>query len=330
MLNGSKFGARIGAVILSVMGLFAFALPARAINNFETASIIYGYRSCSWQDNGDGTSMLRLLIDYKKGVGSSTGGFQNRGILIYTYDKNGNMNSSSDSARSVWLNGNVHTSVWKGRGYVMYIGSPSRWGFPDAFTADVAVLIDNNRIADWPAISVRAGNYTFTDDVGEESGAAYFSRYGGSNSSCKVIDPVVPPPPTIGIDVMAPDWNLGELPRGEGEKVLSSSSDQLCFNYIGAGASGKQFIINAGSANGVVNNRYRLKNLKGATQFVPYSLTLDRGTSNVSLPNTSNKSLPLNSSGRTCFVPTFRTTVGPTVDEGDYSDVLTFTVVTKP
>ncbi|MXN76211.1 hypothetical protein GR157_15870 [Burkholderia sp. 4701] len=145
-----------------------------------------------------------------------------------------------------------------------------------------------------------------------------------------MIDPTQPPPPpTIGISMTAPDWNLGELPEGDGEKILSSSSDQLCFTYIGAGVSGKQFIINAGSANGVAGNRYRLKNLKDATQLVPYSVTLDSGTSNVSLPNASNKSLSLDSSGKTCFVPTFKTTVGPTVKEGDYSDALTFTVVTK-
>ncbi|KVN28522.1 hypothetical protein WJ63_12275 [Burkholderia pyrrocinia] len=147
--------------------------------------------------------------------------------------------------------------------------------------------------------------------------------------NCQVIDPTKPPPPAIGINVTAPDWNLGELPEGDGEKVLSSSSDQLCFTYIGAATSGKQFIINAGSANGVAGNRYRLKNLKDATQLVPYSLTLNSGTSNVPLPNASNKSLSLNSSGRTCFVPTFKTTVDPTVEAGDYSDVLTFTIVTK-
>ena len=127
----------------------------------------------------------------------------------------------------------------------------------------------------------------------------------------------------------APDWDLGELPEGNGEKIFPSSSDQLCFTYSGTAVSGKQFVINAGSANGVVNNRYRLKNLKDATQLIPYSLTLDSGTSNVSLPNASNKALPLNSSGRTCFVPTFKTTVDPTVKSGNYSDVLTFTVVTK-
>ncbi|RQR52311.1 hypothetical protein DIE18_32290 [Burkholderia sp. Bp9125] len=92
---------------------------------------------------------------------------------------------------------------------------------------------------------------------------------------------------------------------------------------------GKKFIVNASSANGIVGNRYRLKNVNDASQLVPYSVMLNSGTSTVSLPNATNTTLSFASAGRTCFVPTFKTTVDPNVTEGDYSDVLTFTVVTK-
>ncbi|TDA48961.1 hypothetical protein EVG18_02480 [Burkholderia pyrrocinia] len=119
------------------------------------------------------------------------------------------------------------------------------------------------------------------------------------------------------------------MQEGDSTKTFSNSSEKLCVSYSGAAIRGKNFIINASNANGVASNRYRLKNLKDASQLVPYSLTLDSGTSNVSLPNASKTSLPLDSSGKTCFVPTFKTTVDPTVKSGDYSDVLTFTVVTK-
>ncbi|RQR52315.1 hypothetical protein DIE18_32330 [Burkholderia sp. Bp9125] len=93
--------------------------------------------------------------------------------------------------------------------------------------------------------------------------------------------------------------------------------------------SGKKFIVNASSANGVAANRYRLKNVNDASKLVPYNVTLNGGTSVVSLPNATNTTLSLDSSGKTCFVPTFKTSVGFSVTEGDYSDVLTFTVVTK-
>ncbi|MDY7791169.1 hypothetical protein U0E10_25075 [Burkholderia ubonensis] len=192
---------------------------------------------------------------------------------------------------------------------------------------NVDVVISNSAVTSWPAVSIRAGIFTSGDDIAEVTGGAYIGRYDGG--ICKVIDPVVPPPPSIGISMTAPDWNLGELPRGNGRKVFSSSSDQLCFSYAGAAVNGKQFIVNASNANGVVSNRYRLRNVSDATQVVPYNLTLDSGSSTVSLPNTSNVPLALNSAGKTCFVPTFTTTVDSTVKEGDYSDVLTFTIVTK-
>lgn len=142
--------------------------------------------------------------------------------------------------------------------------------------------------------------------------------------------PPKPPPLSLTIDVTAPDWNLGELPRGNGIKTFSSNAEQLCFTYLGPDVSSSTFVINAGSANGVVNHRYRLRNLNDASQFVPYTVTLDSGSSKLTLPNLNNSALSLDSSGKTCFVPTFNTTVDSLVDDGDYDDVLTFTVVIKP
>lgn len=227
-----------------------------------------------------------------------------------------------------------YKSIYAGNGYFMYTGvTPSgevtdAWDLEIPFAAGVSLNFDKSQIADWPAIAVRAGNFTTGDNVAEITGAVYLSQ-GGGNGNCRVIDPQKPPPLPIAISVTAPDWNLGELPEGNGEKVFSSGSDQLCFTYSGAATSGKQFIINAGNANGVVSNRYRLKNLNDASQLVPYNVVLDSGTSRLSLPNAGNAAVSLNSSGKTCFVPTFKTTVDPSVKAGDYSDVLTFTVITK-
>ncbi|RQS09811.1 hypothetical protein DIE07_15280 [Burkholderia sp. Bp9002] len=120
------------------------------------------------------------------------------------------------------------------------------------------------------------------------------------------------------------------MPRGNGVKTFSNNAEQLCFTYLGPDVSSSTFVINAGSANGVVNHRYRLRNLNDASQFVPYTVTLDSGSSKLILPNLNNSALSLDNSGKTCFVPTFNTTVDSLVDDGDYDDVLTFTVVTKP
>ncbi|WP_141715385.1 hypothetical protein [Burkholderia ubonensis] len=138
-----------------------------------------------------------------------------------------------------------------------------------------------------------------------------------------------PPPPPISLNVNAPDWNLGELHQGENIKKFSSVKEQLCFTYTGTAVSEKSFIINASNFNGIASNMYRLRNLNDSSQLVPYGVTLDSGSSTVSLPNMSNAALSLASSGNTCFVPTFKASVGSSVKEGDYSDVLTFTVVTK-
>lgn len=214
--------------------------------------------------------------------------------------------------------------------YSMYYGSGlDSWYNSDPFIASVAIRIENWKVADWPAIAVRAGNYTNGDDIGEITGAAYIAR-GDYLGSCRVItDPGVPPPMPIAMAMSAPDWDLGELQEGDSTKTFPNSSEQLCFSYSGASTSGKKFIINAGSANGISGNRYRLKNAKDSTQIVPYSITLDSGISTLTLPNSVNKAISLNSGGRTCFVPTFATSVESTLKGGDYSDVLTFTVVTK-
>ncbi|KWN18126.1 hypothetical protein WT83_11710 [Burkholderia territorii] len=165
--------------------------------------------------------------------------------------------------------------------------------------------------------------------VAEVTGAAYIAR-DGRNGNCEVAtDPIAPPPLPIQIKVSAPDWNLGDLPRGNATKTFANSADQLCFTYTGTAVGGKLFVINAESANGVINNRYWLKHIEDPTLAVAYKVTLDSGTTRLSLPNASNPALALDSSGKTCFAPTFETSVGWRVKDGDYVDTLTFTVVTK-
>ncbi|MDN7491520.1 MULTISPECIES: hypothetical protein [Burkholderia] len=240
---------------------------------------------------------------------------------------------SSTPANSVTMNGVHNKAIWQGGyGYLMYTGGLAsnqtpEWNKRGAFVADVEVVINNSVVSDWPALSIRAGNYTDDTHVVEATGGAYLGRF-GTASNCTVVDPETPPSPPIVLKMNAPDWNLGELPEGDSEKMLSGA-DQLCFTYDGPVVSGKKFVIDATSVNGVVGNRYRLRNVSDATQFIPYDVTLNSGSSTTHLPNTNNTALSLNSSGKTCFAPTFKTTVGRELKEGDYNDVLVFTVVTK-
>ncbi|MCA8476407.1 MULTISPECIES: hypothetical protein [Burkholderia] len=314
--------------------------------------IIDRYHSCSWTDNGNGTSTLRVSIDFKATEGRTYGqAFLSRGIMVYGYDKNGTMLQSSDVAQAVFMGSVRHSIVYFGKGYVMYngyiVGSGiepprySEWGVTRAFTASVRVIVDNANVEDWPALSIRAGNYATAAgnpgylpgtgmsgyDVADVRGAAYITRYGGPGS-CNVVNPTTPPEPprSVAIDVTAPNWDLGELPRGEAKKSFSNIEDALCFKYSGSAVNGKRFVIDATSAAGTVNGRYRLKN---GTDTIPYAVELSNGAVNVPLPNTGGMTVPLDSSGLSCWMPTFTTNVPADAKVGQYHDVLTFTVVTK-
>ncbi|KWH56382.1 hypothetical protein WT63_23940 [Burkholderia anthina] len=76
-------------------------------------------------------------------------------------------------------------------------------------------------------------------------------------------------------------------------------------------------------------NRYLLRNASKPSQTIPYSLTLDSGNATFPLPNIGASSIWLVNANRTCFVPTFKTSVSNSTEIGDYSDVLSFTIVTK-
>ncbi|OJA66786.1 hypothetical protein [Burkholderia ubonensis] len=313
-----------------------------SISGKVSASELNGYSACSWTDNGNGTSTIKLKIDfkpvYKHTAGQPFDDYGSRGIFVYSYDKDGRLNTSKDVADAAWMGGVRHVATGFHSTYTVFNGfniwSVERaWYVPEAFVADVEVSIKNSAVSAWPAVAIQAANFMYraSDPVTEIKGAAYIAR-DGRNGNCMVAkDPETTPPPPlpIQIKVSAPDWNLGELPQGDASRTFTNSAEQLCFTYTGTAVGGKLFVINAESANGVSNNRYRLKHLEDPTQTVPYKVTLDSGTAKLSLPNGSNTSLALNSSGKTCFAPTFETSVGGRVKDGDYVDTLTFTVVTK-
>ncbi|WP_155629703.1 hypothetical protein [Burkholderia territorii] len=294
-----------------------------------------GYSACSWTDNRDGTSTASVTIHFRDGR-ETEGDFQTRGIALYRYDRNGVATPAGPAAERVVLNGipNVH-EYWSFGPYQAYTPlsgdlSWKDWKVRDPFVANVQVILKNSKIADWPGIGIRAVNASAYDQMTlEPSGAAYISR-DAVNTPCTILsDPSTPPVlPTV-IKVTAPDWNLGELPRGAAKKTFSRVTEQLCFTYTGADVSEKSFIINAGNANGLVSGFYQLKHLSDPSQVVPYTVILDSGSSQLTLPNNSNVARSFDTSGKTCFVPSFWTAVAKDVKDGDYSDVLTFTVFTK-
>ncbi|WP_141755025.1 hypothetical protein [Burkholderia plantarii] len=305
--------------------------------------VVDSYGNCTWRDNGDGTKTASLIINFKAATRENLGGgksLHSRSLMTLAYDKDGQSYVNADfvsgfSARET-INGvgsdygmAVTYTDWPGVIDFKINGRrpDDAWHNANAFSASVEITFRGEQ---WRAISVTAGNvgYFLAGFAQEQTGAAYL--YPDSDGTgCEVVSPIHPPKPPVTIRMSAPDWNLGELPMDHGEKRFTAAADQLCFSYSGLSGDGVDVVVDADSQNGVVDNHYQLKALADPTQVVPYSVALDDGSVEFVLPNRTKSSIRLNSSGRTCFAPRFRTYVRPLLKKGDYTDVLTFTVVSQ-
>ncbi|WP_321959001.1 hypothetical protein [Burkholderia cenocepacia] len=331
----SKRWFKWAKLILPLWMIFGLPSMAFAGNALKLGQVVNGYSNCSWNANPSGSATLKVTLSFKDAPyrpGPPQNPMHSRAIVVYLYDGNGNViPAKAAQVPTVKMNGANfrYTNILVGGAIMFFHDTVDKdWGRSDAYDADVEILVVREAVSDWPAVSILAVNRYAQDPEGEVTGGAYLSR-DGSTDNCYIVDPEKPPPPPFIMSMNAPDWSLGELQAGSVEKTLSAASQQLCFSYSGADVIGKKIVIDASNVNGIASNRYRLKNVKDASQLVPYKVTLDSGTSTLSLPNSTGTALYLNGSGRTCFVPKFNLTVGENVAEGDYSDVLTFTVVTK-
>ncbi len=326
---------------LSIVGLMIFmmmiACDDAVSQEILKTDVISSYNGCLWRDNGNGTTTVSAIFSYKRALGRIGNRviMLSRSVQILGFDKNGVPRSVA--TREVRLNGvigNYNLYISPGMVYGDYRAHPldGHWHEPRPFAAEFTVTVDNTAIAEWPALGLTAGNIggpirppVF---VFEQSGTAYLTP-DSDGRSCEVINPHHPPKPRITLNMRAPDWNLGELSIGNGEKRFTAAADQLCFSYAGAMAGNTQVVLSAESQNGVVENKYQLKNLRDANQVVPYSIVLDGDGAPLLLPNTSQSTVKLNASGNMCFLPTFKTFVKPGLSSGNYTDVLTFVISTK-
>ncbi|WP_155634225.1 hypothetical protein [Burkholderia cepacia] len=325
----------ISSVLVFAILAFSGIVSAKPVTQ---GRVILSTTNCTWWDTGWAFTVT-VTVSFLQGFGSNgnDSDFKSRGIAVYTYDSQGKPKLNSAAVKSMKMGDVSYAAKYDGDKFVMFSGfDPSTgataktWNTKAEFDAKLEIALDQTKLGDWKAIAIKPANVTnsYTDIV-QQGSAVYF--YPGVPSRCfNLTDPEKPTAPPVSIGMTAPDWNLGELqPGNDVSKTFTNVADQLCFTYTGTEVRDKKFVINASNANGVASNRYRLKNLKDATQLVPYSLTLNSGTSTVLLPNASNADVSFDSSGKTCFVPTFKATVDSSVKDGDYSDVLTFTVVTK-
>ena len=296
-----------GSLFVVSMALFSGAASAAVL---RLANLSYGYSNCSYTSTSDTVATFKVTIGFRGASGyTGNSNFQSRGILLYTYNGNGVLQASSALTTDMTLNGYNYSAVYPGVGYMMYHGSSNPitpWRNAESMSADISFTVLKSKIASWPAVGIRAGNFTYGDDVGESTGLAYIGP-STTGSTCKTFANPELPPPAVNpkVTMTAPDWDLGVLPRGEETTLtLPATKDQLCFSYEGSTTlTNQKYLINATNTNGLsANGSYLLKSLEDSSQTVPYSLTLANSKDSVLLPNTQNRLFSLETGGKTWAV----------------------------
>ncbi|MFZ1874685.1 MAG: hypothetical protein WAU54_18195 [Chania sp.] len=255
-----------------------------------------------------------------------------RGFLIFQYDSSGRPISSHFPAVDITMNGFTPTGFNEGKftsvnGYLTYgFGSSAGWNNYEPYLANVVANIKRADVAIVAMIPTNVYKYGMVYD---QAGAIYFAA-AQATSACQLMDNPNTPPVMVNLTMNAPDWNLGEIATGKQKKVLTNAADRLCISYLSTESSGKDFIVNATNANGIVNNRFVLKHSLNATSVLPYTLTLDSVGKQILLPNINNSTIRFDGSGnQTCFTPTFDLYGSDDQELGDYTDVITYEIVTK-
>lgn len=308
----------------------------QAASELYLDDILDGYSDCSYTVGGWSGKWIDVIITVTakyKAVRDNKS--VQRAVLVNYYNGYGNP-AAVDERTVVTMNGNKG-DFWLQGSEAKYSGG-SKWDNDKAFDAVFKIIVPGHYLDSWPALAVRPvnrvlENYTFKN-YGDKTGLAYITSSDKGGKCNIILDSALPPPAKITkVTMSAPDWDLGELPRGqETTLTLPATKDQLCFTYEASKPIANQkYLINATSANGVPGNgHYLLKNLEDSSQTVPYTLTLANTTDTVLLPNAVNQIFSLDKVGKTCFTPTFKAQPDKAVKGGAYSDILTFTVVTKP
>ncbi|MGS1007217.1 hypothetical protein [Achromobacter anxifer] len=338
------------------------------LTNALVSDLTYGYSNCFFSSTPPDLMYFATINfkDVRGHLGSKFPALSSRGYVVYNYDKEGRLLpylTPSLMSTDLDLEGpdmvtRSETSTMtlfsrrqdQDAKYIKPLRPHNAWRIESAFSPQVRIriwppFIDPLPIANWVAIGIRAANlsspgedsrgaYPFGGEVVLDSKTAYIRRHGGATTCEMISDPENPPPMEARIDMNVPDWNLGELTPGEmAEKSFSDAAAQLCFTYDGPKLAGYSYIINATNQNGLSGDgRYQLRHQAAPSDTVPYRLALRNAATNnqVELPGTRNVSSTLARIGRECFSPTFTAEPPKGTKEGDYSDVLTFTVVVRP
>lgn len=301
-----------------------------------TGKVASGISNCAVTKTGSDSWKATLSLDWLAMPGTPpVASFEQRtgrGFLIFQYDSNGKAINTYFPAADITMNGYTPTGYNEGNfnsinGYLTYgFGSSSGWNDYEPHSANVIVNIKRTDVA---IVALHPTNVYKYGIVSDQAGAIYFA-VSQATKTCQMMATPNTPPVIVNLTMNAPDWDLGEIATGRQKKVLTNAADRLCISYLSTESSGKDFIVSATSANGIVNNRFMLKHNLDPTSTLPYTLTLDSIGAQLLLPNTNNSTIRFGNSGnQTCFTPTFDLYGSDDQKLGDYTDVITYEIATK-
>ena len=298
------------------------------------SNVISGATNCTTTKTAGNTWQASFTVNWRAMPPGSFGPRLSRAFVIYQYNSSGNPIADYIRPVNISMNGDKPVTYAAGElnngyGYLTTSASgstPASWQNYEPNSATVTI---NVKHADVAMIAVSPSNDYERFVIRDSSGSIFFSP-SLATSSCQWKDFPDSPQEIVNITMNAPNWTLGEIDIGKQQKVLTNSADRLCISYLSTESKGKDFIVNATNANGMVNNRFVLKHDLKPTNTLPYTLTLDSGGKQLLLPNSNNSTVKFDSSAnQTCFTPTFDLYGSDNQEPGDYSDVITYEIVTK-
>lgn len=303
---------------------------------FIAAPVISGLSNCGVIKNDNGSWQVTFSVDWldmpANPPGSSLNRRVSRGIVIYLYDKKGKSIDGYLPRSSITMNGVIpgdsHGIIKFEKGHLAYGNDVTTGGWKD-FGPHTGKVVVNVARLDVAIMAIRLSNVYSSAVSYDQAVTVYFTAL-QTTSTCQQMTNPDTLPVIVNLTMNAPDWNLGEIATGQQQKVMTNNADRLCISYLSTESAGKDFIVNATNANGIENNRFILKHSLEPANTLPYTLTLDSMGKRILLPNTDNSSIRFEDSGnQTCFTPTFDLYGSDNQEIGDYTDVITYEIVTK-
>lgn len=322
----------------SILGLLAvlWLCTGRVAWAASYAEVIDGtYENCSLVQSGD-----RIAASFTVRFQAASGNignslyFMSRGLAVFFFDEKGNR-KRSDGTVIVTMNGmnptNSLTEFNSNHTYYRSNVGVAHWSNAGRFTATISAEFAASELNKWPAVGFHVSNESNLDRFYVQKGALYMAPKLGGCRLIKAGEATPPSPVTTEITVSAPDWDLGELARGkETTRTFVTDEQRLCFAYDPKFIEFDKYLISASNRNGVAESKFLLASAENGNETIPYTLSLAGGGAPVALPSINGLPLTLSKSGRTCLTPTFKAWAGATLKSTDFSDVLTFTIVTQP